>query len=208
MQTRIKGVKSYSGAEVDLVSSEGGALVTVDQRILWTAKGYGYQARTTTAVAAVADEPTTTALFTLWNGEAGGGKVYVIEGLLANQDISGAAESRWTMFACVHPVGMSAVTADITKINSTRGIASYGGNARLDIGATVVDDGWYPVMNSLNVEPTGVLGGAGAFVPVNGTLMVPPTAGISLHIYASSVDEDFNVGFKWFEVPQSELVME
>lgn len=208
MDAVIKAIKLSDGTEVNVKATDGGALLTAEQRMIWTAKGYGYQARTTSAVAAVVDEPTTTALFTLWNGESGGGKVYVIEGLMANQDVSGAAASRWTLFACVHPVNMAAVTADITKINSTRGIANYGGNARLDVGATVVDDGWYPVANSQDVEATGTLGGAGLFVPVNGTLIIPPTAAISLHVYASSVDEDFNVGFKWFEVPQSELAME
>jgi len=165
-----------------------------------TRLGSGYQAMTTSAVAALIARPSTTALFTLWNGEAGGGLSYIIDRIFAQQLVSAAAASRWGIWACIHPVGMAAVTADITAIKSTRGKANYGGNARLDIGATVGDDGWFPYGDQHDVEATGILGGGQGSVPIEGRIIIPPTAGISLHVVASSVNEDFNVGFAWHEV--------
>jgi len=165
-----------------------------------TRLGEGYQAMTTSAVAALIARPSVTALFTLWNGETGGGKSYVIDRIFAQQLVSAAAASRWGIWACVHPVGMAAVDADITVIKNTRGKASYGGNARLDIGATVVNNGWFPYGNQHDVETTGVLGGGQVSVPIEGRIIIPPTAGLSLHVVASSVNEDFNVGFAWNEV--------
>jgi len=204
----MRAMKSYADVEVDVKATEGGLLVTAPAKLLWTAKNYGFMTRTTSAVAAIVDEPTTAALGTLWNGEASGGKVYVIDKLFAFQDVSAAAPSRWALWACVHDVGMSAVTADITIGGGNAGQASYGGNARFDVGATVVDDGWFPVTNSRDVEATGILGGASAVADVFGSLIVPPTSAISLHVVASSTDEDFTVGVMWYEVPQSELHME
>lgn len=88
MKSQIRAL-NQAGDEVSARSTEGGILYTAPIFLLWTAKGYGKQARNTAAVAALVDEPTTTALATLFNNESGGGKHYVIERAIAYQDVSG-----------------------------------------------------------------------------------------------------------------------
>ena len=36
-------------------------------------------------------------------------------------------------------------------------------------------------------------------VNVEGRIIVPPTSAVSLHVVASSINEDFTVGFSWYE---------
>lgn len=162
-------------------------------------EGNGWQVMATAAVAALVVRPSTVALGTLWNGEADGGKSYIIDRIFAQQLVSAAAASRWGIWACVHPIGMAAPTADITAIKSMAGKTSYGGTARFDVDATVVDDGWFPWGDSKDVEATGALGGAQSCPLIEGRIILPPSAGLSIHIVASSVDEDFCVGVSWYE---------
>lgn len=161
--------------------------------------GKGWQVMTTSAVACLIARPTTTALFTLWNGEEGGGPSYIIDRLFAQQLVSKTAETRWGLWACSHK-SMTGPTADITAIKSMSCKATYGGAAVCDVGATVVNDGWFPVGNQQDTEPTGVLGGGQVSVPIEGRFIVPPQCGISLHGVAATVDIDLCVGFAWFEV--------
>lgn len=167
-----------------------------------TRQGGGWSAISTAAVAALVVRPSTTALFTLWNGEGSGGKSYVIDRLFAHQLVSGAAESRFGIWACVHPAGMTNPGVDIAR-SATNLVGNsgkpYGGLAVVGVDETVVDNGWFPWGNSVSVEPTGVLPGAQVAVPVEGRLIVPPQGGLSLHVVASSVNEDFTIGCAWYE---------
>ena len=111
MQTKVRAV-NQAGTEVDLKATEGGILVNLPAAVLWTAKGYGYQAMSTSAIAALVVRPTTTAEFTLFNNESGGGKHYVIERFMVHQLVSKAAEAFFGLWVCSHPVGMTAPTID------------------------------------------------------------------------------------------------
>ena len=146
MLTKIRGIRSGgSGQEVDIGASRDGALQIAQMLpsgALLAALGNSWTAITTTAVAALDNEPETAALFTLYNGEADGGKSYVIERIFAYQDVSAAAISKWALWACVHPIGRAADTVEITKISNMSGKSgSYGGNAILDADTTVTNDG-------------------------------------------------------------------
>lgn len=203
MDVTLFGVRISTGQATSIKATRKGDLYVAQglpSGAVLTAQGVGWQGQATAAIAGLVVRPSTTAAFTLWNGEAGGGKSYVIERVMVHQLVSGAAESRFGLWLCSHPIGMTAVTADITAIKSTRGISSYGGNARLDNGATVVDDGWFPWGDSVDIEPTGVLPGAQICAEINGRIIVPPTAGLSAHVVASTVNEDFTIGFHWYEV--------
>lgn len=204
MQTTIRGVRSGgSGEEVTIKATRAGSL-HVSQALpsgaLITAQGASYTAITITAVAGLVDEPTATALFTLYNGESGGGLSYVIDRIFAYQDVSTAAEARWALWAIVQPVGTASVARDVTLINNQRGVTGYGGNARLGVGDGVVDSGWSPWSGSLDIEPTGIIGGAAVSVDVEGRMIVPPSGACSLHVVTTAVTEEFNVGFHWHEV--------
>ena len=194
-----------AGTERKVRVTEGGVLITTTEKRLWTAKGYGYQAMATAAIAALVVRPTTVAAATLFNNESGGGKHYVIERVMTHQLVSTAAQARFGIWLCTHPVGMTPPTNDITVRNNTSGKGAGGSVSVFDNGATVADDGWFPWGNSVDVEPTGVLPGAQISAEVDGMIIIPPQAGLSAHIVASLVGDTFTIGFHWFEVPESEL---
>ena len=165
--------------------------------------GGGYSAISTSAVAGLIVRPTTVALFTLWNGEAAGGRSYVIDRLFTHQLVSGAAESRFGIWATVHPAGMTAPGADIVR-SATNLVGNtgrtYNGQGQVGVDETVVNNGWFPWGDSVSIEPSGTLAGAQVSVEIAGRLIVPPSGGISLHVVASTTNEDFTVGCSWYEV--------
>ncbi len=199
----LKATQAVDGGSVYLKSSEGGALVTIDQKVIWTAQGYGYQTVTTSAVAGLVVRPSTVALGTLRNNSPN--KNLVIERAFAFQLVSTTAAAFYSIWLCSHPAGMAAVTNDITVRNSTNGGAAGGSETSYDVGATVIDDGWFPWGMSTEAEPTGVLPGSLITAEIGGRIIVPPTGGLSIHIVAATTDLDCTVGFHWFEVPTTEL---
>ena len=203
MDLQLFGVRVSAGSPVSIKATKAGDLhvaQSLPPGAVLTAQGAGYQAQSTSAIAALVIRPDTTAAFTLWNGEPGGGKSYIIERIMAFNLVSTAAQTFASIWVCSHPVGMAAVTADITAVKSTRGISGYGGNARLDVGATVVDDGWFPWGLSSEAEEAGVLPGGVICAPIAGRIIVPPTAGVSMHIVSGLVGDTFTHGFHWYEV--------
>lgn len=205
MQTKVRGTKSVADVEVDLKATEGGSLITVDQRLVWTAKGYGWKAITTTGVAGLVVRPSTVPLMCMYNGEAGGGKVYVVEQAFAFNLVAAAAAD-YALWACVHPVGTTASASVITAamIRSTRGIAAYGGNALIDDDTAVLDKGWFPISEAFHTVTVTTPGGS-LIAEIGGRIIVPPTAAISLQVVGTVNTQTFTVGLHWFEVPQSEL---
>lgn len=163
----------------------------------------GWQVMDTSATAAVVVRPSTTAGLTLYNNNTPASNiVFVIDRIFAFGLVSTAALSDWSVWACVHPTGMTAPTADITAIKSMSGLATtYGGGAIVDTGATVVDNGWFPVSNGANViHGVGVTPNHTAAIPVEGRFIVPPTAAISMNVVASIVGLTFTHGFSWYEI--------
>ena len=205
MQTKIRGTDS-AGTERDAKVTEYGLTITLGAQQHWTARGYGKQAMATVAVAALVVRPTTTAMATLFN-QSGSGKVLVVERAFAHNLVSTAAQAFYSIWVCVHPVGMAAPSNDITVRNGTSGKAAGGSNTIFDNGATVVDDGWFPWGNWGQAESAGVLPNGHVEADIGGRIMLPPTAAISIHVVASLVGDTFTAGFHWFEVPESELAI-
>jgi len=201
MQTQIRALNA-SGTEVGLRASEGGILASLPYYVLWTAKGYGHQAMNTAAIAALVVRPSTVAMVTLRNNSAN--KVLVIERAFAH-NLVGVAGSSYGIWLCVHPEGMAAVTDDITVRNSTNGGAAGGSETSFDIEATVVADGWFPWSDSGHAVTVTVPGGQ-VEAKVNGRIIIPSTAAISLQVVADATGATFTSGFHWFEVPTSELL--
>ena len=202
MEALIRAKKTSANVDVGLEALDGGILVTSDVRMLWTAKGYGWQAMATSAVASLVVRPSVTAMATLFNNTS---KNMVIDRVFAHNLVA-AADCVSTIWLCVHPIGMTAPDNDITVRNSTRG-KSAGTNGLFDNGATVVDDGWFPWGKDSTVvtvvTPGGVLEAA-----IAGCIILPPTAALSVQVVSSVTTATFCPGFSWFEVPISELVME
>lgn len=205
MDYELFGVRISTGQKVSLKATKEGDLYIAQNLppyALATAAGRGYQVMASAAAACLASGtiPTTTALGTLWNGEVGGGKTYIIDRIFAQQVASDVATlNHYGLWACVH-IAMDAVTADITAIKSMSGKAGYGGSARFDIGATVVNDGWFPVSDSIKAEERQTQGGSQKVAPIEGRLQVTPQHGLSIHVVGNDTNLTFRVGCSWYEV--------
>ena len=168
-----------------------------------TRLGGGYSFIATAATNALVVRPSTVAQVTLWNGEGEDGKSYVIDRLFTHQLVSGTAEARFGIWACIHPAGMTDpgedIAASASNVTGNSGKV-YNGNAVVGVGETIINNGWYPWGPSVSAEPTGLLPGAQMSVDVEGRLIIPPQGGISLHVVTSSVNEDFTIGCSWYEI--------
>lgn len=155
----------------------------------------------TAAVAGLVIRPSTVAGITLWNGEAATGKSYIIDRIFSHCLVAGGEAGSAGLWVCVHPTGMTAPTADIpasaTNITGHTG-KRYAGRAVVDVGATVVDNGWYPWGIGIQLPPTAIPG-ALLEARVEGRLIVPPSAGISIQVVTSVNDETFCSGLSFYE---------
>jgi len=203
MQAKMRATKSNTDVEVDVQALEKGQLVTSDIRLQWTAKGYGWMAMATAAVASLIVRPTTTAIVTLYNNTS---KNFVIDRVFAHNLVS-IADGQFGIWMCVHPVGMTAPSGnDITVRNNTRGIVA-GTEGVFDVAETVADNGWFPWgPNSTSVTVT--VPGSLTEAKVDGKIIIPPTAGLSLSSVAQTAAVTVCMGIHWFSVPASELAME
>lgn len=166
-------------------------------------EGACWQAGEATATAAVTTMPTTTAGITLYNNEAEGGKSYIVLSVFGIQVANSAAQASWGIAHCIHASKPATVpTADIAvasiKNLKARG-GSYGGNAIVDLAATVVDDLWKPVGNSTGTVVVS-LSGLQIDVPLNGLVILPPGGEYSLVSIASATGITTRLGFRWAEV--------
>jgi|SRR3990167_10232444 len=206
MSALIKIKNEDASADVSVRGSSGGLQFNMPYSLAWTAKGYGYQAMATAAVAALVVRPTSTAMATLRNQSSD--RVLVIERAFGHNLVTSAAEGYSHIWLCSHPAGSGTVTNDITVRNNTSGKDAGGSSTFFDNGATVTDNGWFPWPDVIGqAEATGVLPGAAVLANVNGRIMVPPTGAISMQVVSSVTGNTFTVGFHWFEVPQSELAL-
>ena len=165
-----------------------------------TAKGAGWQAMTTTAGAALVVRPSTVALATLFNNYLRESSVCLIIDAAFAHNLVGVAGSSYGIWLCVHPTGMAAPTNDITVRNSLSGRPATPLISRtfLDAGATVLDDGWFPWGDSGHAVTVTVPGGQ-VTAPVDGRIIVPPTAAVSMTVVADTTGATFTTGFRWYE---------
>jgi len=166
-----------------------------------TRRGERWAVIATSAVACLVVRPSTVAAITVWNGESSGGKAYIIDQVFTHNLVSDNVEGRYLLWACVHPQGMTKPTADLpasaTQLRGANG-KHYNGLAVVDVGATVVDNGWYPVSTS-HTEVGAALPGGGIVVNIEGRLIVPPQGGISIQVVGSHTDATFCSGLSWYE---------
>lgn len=166
-------------------------------------EGVCWQAGAATATAAVTTMPTTTAVITLYNNESEGGKSFVLLSVFGIQEANGAALSSWGIAHCVHKDKPATLpTADIA-VASIKGLkarqGSYGGNAIIDLAATVVDDLWKPIGPFAGTTVVS-LSGTQIDVPLNGLVILPPGGEYSLASIASATSVTTRLGFRWAEV--------
>lgn len=152
----------------------------------------------TAATAALVVRPTTVAAITIWNGENQGGKSLVIDRIFTFNLVSTAAAGFFGMWYCNH-LEMTKPTNDITTLRGTGdGREPNNSTVVVDVGATVLDNGWFPCGFPGQVEATGVLPGGIAEWECMGRLIVPPKHGLSVQVVSSVVGNTFTSGVSWW----------
>lgn len=199
MQTKIR-VINPSGVEEDVKGTVGGAIYTANMARIWTAKGYGWSAMAVAAVASLIVRPDTVAIATFYNNTA---KNFIIERVFTHNLVS-IADGNFSIWICVHPIGMTAPTNDITVRNNLNGNYPAGTEGMFDNGATVLDDGWFP-WGYWATTVTATMPGTVAQVNVDGRIIIPPTAAISLSAVAQTAVVTQCMGLTYFSVPQNEF---
>ena len=161
-------------------------------------------AMTTTAQAGLLDRPTTLAHITFFNGEAPGGASLVFDRLFCFQLVSDSADQGiFTMWYCNHTelINVAKPTNDIAALRGTGdGREPDVSVVRVDAGATVLDDGWFPCGGWGEIEEAGILPGGGTEWECNGRIIVPPKSALSIAVSSSFVADTFTAGASWWRM--------
>lgn len=201
MNKPIQATGAVSGQEVYLKSTEGGAQHYIDLARVWTAKGYGYQVMATAAVACLIVRPTTVAIAQFYNNTS---KNFVIDRVFAHNLVS-IANGNFGIWLCVNPIGTTAPTNDITIRNSTIGLAASA-EGIFDAGPNVIDSGWFPWGES-GITITATVPGSLAQALIDGKIIIPPTAALSISCVGQTAVVTVCVGLHYFSVPVSEMAL-
>ena len=153
----------------------------------------------TTATAALVVRPTTTAAITIWNGANSGGKTLVIDRIFTHNLVSTAVETYFGLWYCVH-LEMTKPTADIVTLRGTGDGREPDMSVVVDVGATVVDNGWFPCGNYGAISPTGVTPQSVTEWDCRGRIIVPPRHGLSVQVVSSLIGDEFTSGASWWRV--------
>lgn len=160
--------------------------------------GESYGIIAASAVTPVVALPTTTAQLSLWNGEPDGGKSYVIDSLICMVAVSAGAATGVGFAGMLNKGRVTKPTSDLTSIFGLAG-HNYSGKGVIDLAATVVDDGWHPIGNSV-IGPASQIA-MNVEVDVKGKYIIPPGGMFSMAILANTVTTiTVKQGLRWHEV--------
>ena len=165
--------------------------------------GNSYVGGSTTAVAPVAAMPTTAAQLALWNGEATGGKAYVIHRIGFTGAVSAGA-------AIIQQLLVHVRTVASTVITGTAALGPKSLSGRVSTSAATVlsgvtlgaNDGlWHPAGSSVNAGAATATVGLGTDFDCNGLYVIPPGGTFSLAVLCSAAASQTNQLFvTWSEV--------
>lgn len=145
--------------------------------------------------------PTTLAVLALYNGEAVGGRSYVIDTVWSfNQATSAAAEQM--ALICILLPSLAAITHDATQFcNSRSGRPNYTGKAKWAVNQTMTGgtDLW-SVLQSSNPTSASASKGFATVAEVNGGWIVPPGATFGVNVIAGVAAASSIMGIVWHEV--------
>lgn len=149
------------------------------------------------ATAGLVVRPTTVAAITFWNAEGIGGKDLIIDRLFTHNLVSTAVKTFFQIWYCMHEA-MTRPVNDITTLRgSGDGVGPNASNVIVDVAATVLDNGWFPVGDEGSISETANTPQGMAQWEVHGRLKVPPGAGMSLQVVSSIVGDTFTTGASW-----------
>jgi hypothetical protein len=212
---RLTGLVRYGvapsfgeGIHAEVATTSGGSLITsqgqpeltemVRQGQSWYGKGV------VTSVSLGQVLPTTLAVSTLWNGNAAGGKSYVLDGVGFWSDVSAGAVSWYQLYGMPSIVtsATAPATAEVGIIRGLRLGTTYAGNAKISQAVTVTDNGWLPLGNAVQATTTTALG-MGNFTKLNGLFIIPPQYYFCLHVSGTNTTAEMGFFYVWHEVQLS-----
>lgn len=168
-----------------------------------TRLGGSWATRMLTAVAAVTSLPTTAAQHLMRNGNAAGGKSFVIDKIIyhvaaAPTDTDGSGVS---VLASVIPVQAAVTAAQAVIVNSLSGWGAYNGNATFDDANTLAaDKGWFELpMVCSSPMPTWTARTT-LFADIDGGIIIPPGGGLAISAFAIDTSLTGFPAFIWHEV--------
>mgnify|MGYP001562305965 CR=1 FL=1 len=197
-----------AGQEIQLLFNPRGDLLSSaalppKTELVRMGKTWTMRTATASAFTYVAALPTTLAVAMLYNGEASGGKSYVIDSAWLYGVTSMAASQPVALIGQLVPAStMVAPThsATTTLISSNSGKGTYDGLAKRAINVTTAfGDLWQVLCQGLVPSPTTNLG-ASLYADLFGGFIVPPGAGFGLNAVAGTAVGTAIVGLTWHEV--------
>jgi hypothetical protein len=201
-------VAATQGAEVQMNLNQRGDMLVARALPLYaeyTRMGNSWCVSTPTANAFtyVAAWPTTRAEVVLYNGEAGNGKIYVIDAVWIYNITSMAAAQPMTLLAQMVPTTGTVPTDNAAALKRSRsGKVSYNGKARAAIANTTAGQTtnlWQVIGTSLVPSPTTNLGAA-ILVMLDGKFVVPPGSTFAVNAVAGTAAGTAIMGISWTEV--------
>jgi len=209
MQTKVRGIQSVTGNEIDILANEEGALAVAQMASGYeeiTRQGRAFIAKNTVAVASVIALPTTAISFALYNSAADGGRSIIIDAVFAIGPANAAAALE--QVSMIYNLGQTRAALPTNSAMVPLKTNGYGPGtdtvAYTTIGGTALDAvtgvaiNWFPIGNSVTTAVVSLPGGA-LWVPVDGRLICPPGRYFALHTLAASVGLTMNVGCMWHE---------
>lgn len=202
MDLQVFGIRISTGQAVSLKATREGDLYiaqNLPHYALITAAGRGWGVKLATAAACVIDIPTTASLLEIWNGEQGGGKCYIISRMWCLVTGAEPSDEKVSILAAVTTTAEAQPTAELTPV-SLSSSGSYGGKAYCDAGATLTNTPGWAAYGHADQKSAKALMGANVDVPVDGRLIVPPSAALAMTAISGEVGVLVKLGVEWYEV--------
>jgi hypothetical protein len=202
------GYNGTQGSEIQQQYNNRGDLIVAQalpQRSELVRLGGTWVARIATASAFtyVAAWPTTRAELVLYNGEAAGGKSYIIQSAWMYGITSMAAAQPATLIGQLVPVAGTVPTDDTAQLISSRsGKMAYNGRAKRAVANTSAGQAanlWEVLATSLAPSMTTNLGAA-IYADLMGAYIVPPGGVFALAGIAGTAAGTAIIGVCWSEV--------
>jgi hypothetical protein len=206
----VQPLPNTSGLEQELMCSPFGDLLISEGFPRYATQsnlGNMVTAVTTTGVAGVTTVPTTTGHAQLYNGEGLGGKSYILThiGMIVGVADATQADGHVLIYNLQTAANIIAtgVPTDATNTKRKMNCNAYGGNARISLSMTVVNNGWmYLGNNTVNSAAAAGTLWLSAETPVEGAIVVPPGAAIAVAalVGAAAAALQHFFTFRWIEM--------
>lgn len=169
--------------------------------------GRAFWTGTTVAVAGVVAIPTTAVMMALFNNDADGGRVGVIDWVAASGVAKTAAAGQQQMLGLIGQVRETTPTDAALSIKKRNGMGAgtIDSKMRTIVGgtalpaATGVAANWFPIGPAFGSPGAGATPGHGAYQRIDGDILVPPGRYFAMHVLADVVGSTYQGFVGWHE---------